>query len=42
MVRPQEDVRRLLVGMTQFLYSGSLHETPVVGMHHRHVNPLSA
>lgn len=41
-VRPQDDVRRLLIGMTQFLYSGSLHEIPVIGVHHRHVNPLSA
>ncbi|WP_205315197.1 pyridoxal phosphate-dependent aminotransferase [Nonomuraea lactucae] len=40
-VRPQEDVRRLLVGMTQFLYSGSLHEMPVIGLHHRRA-PLSA
>ncbi|MFD0472995.1 aminotransferase class I/II-fold pyridoxal phosphate-dependent enzyme [Nonomuraea thailandensis] len=41
-VRPQEDVRRLLIGMTQFLYSGSLHEIPVIGLHHRAVNPISA
>jgi threonine-phosphate decarboxylase len=41
-VRPQADVRRLLVGMTQFLYSGSLHEVPVIGLHHRRPNSLSA
>ncbi|NUW32450.1 histidinol-phosphate aminotransferase family protein [Nonomuraea sp. SMC257] len=41
-VRPQEDVRRLLIGMTQFLYSGSLHEIPVTGSHHRRAGSLSA
>jgi len=41
-VRPQEDVRRLLVGMTQFLYSGSLHEVPVIGLHHRRPDSLPA
>jgi histidinol-phosphate/aromatic aminotransferase/cobyric acid decarboxylase-like protein len=41
-VRPQEDVRRLLVGMTQFLYSGgSLSDMPVIGLHHRRTS-LSA
>ncbi|MDF2704796.1 MAG: aminotransferase [Nonomuraea muscovyensis] len=40
-VRPQEDVRRLLIGMTQYLYSGSLHEMPVIGLHHRRTS-LSA
>ncbi|GAA4040399.1 pyridoxal phosphate-dependent aminotransferase [Nonomuraea soli] len=36
-VRPSPDVRRLLLGMTHYLYAGTPLETPVIGLHHRRV-----